>query len=80
MKTTFVNRRSELTAAKEANELKGFDVYRTRLKCNCQHEFNHRYGVIVIDLTGHVLEHVIRCKACASASTASETKGGNNGN
>lgn len=64
MKTTFVSLKSELTAAKEANELRGFDVYRTRLKCNCQKEFNHRDGIIVIDLTGHVLEHVIRCKAC----------------
>lgn len=70
MKTTFVNLKSELTAAKQANELKGFDVYRTRLKCNCQREFNHRYGIIVIDpATNAVFSKTIRCKAC--------TKGGN---
>lgn len=72
MKTSYVNRKSELTAAKEAEEALGNDVYRSRLKCKCQKEFNHRHGLIVIDLTGHILEYVIRCKACA--------KGGNNGN
>lgn len=66
MKTTYVSRKSEITDAKETNELRGFDVYRTRLKCNCQKEFNRRDGIIVIDLTGHVLEHVIRCKACVN--------------
>lgn len=73
MKNTFVCRKSELTAAKEANELKGFDVYRTRLKCNCQKEFNHRNGIIVIDLTGHILEYVIRCKSCANQSVNQST-------
>jgi hypothetical protein len=70
MKTIFVNRKSELTTAKEAQEALGNDVYRTRLKCNCQKEFNRRNGIIVIDLTGHILEHVIRCKACAKGGQA----------
>ena len=64
MTTTFVNLKSELTNAKEANELNGFDVYRSRIKCQCKHEFNRRDGVIIIDPSGQVIAYVIRCKSC----------------
>ena len=65
MKTTFVNKRSELTAEKDRYEAQGFDVYRTRMDCNCQPPKNRRYGIVVIDLTGHYLAKAVRCKACA---------------
>ena len=72
MKTIFVNLKSEVTAAKDAAEAKGLDVYRCRLECNCKptsqtgrEGLNCRNGILVIDLTGHILERVIRCKTCA---------------
>lgn len=71
---TFVNKRSELTAAKEAFEAKGLETYRTRLDCNCPAPKNRRYGVLAISKTGQLQATVIRCKAC---TTGEEVKNGN---
>jgi hypothetical protein len=64
LKTTFVNLKSELTREKESHETNGLEVYRTRLKCNCQKEFNRRDGILVVDGNNCIIEKVIRCKAC----------------
>ncbi|MDX9703913.1 MAG: hypothetical protein RBU23_12855 [Candidatus Auribacterota bacterium] len=68
METTFVNLKSELTGLKDRLESNGYKVYRTRLKCNCQKEFNHRYGLLVTTSLGDdeiIIIKAIRCKACA---------------
>lgn len=61
---TFVNKRSELTAKKEAFEAKGLETYRTRIDCNCPSPKNRRNGVLVISKTGQLQATVIRCKGC----------------
>ena len=64
---TFVNKRSELTAQKKANETLGMDVYRTRLECDCPSPRNWRYGILVVEHTRHeVIQKVIRCKTCTA--------------
>lgn len=74
METTFVNLKSELTGLKELFDSKGYGTYRTRIKCNCQKEFNHRYGVLVTTNLGSdelIIVKVIRCKACTTQSATS---------
>ena len=74
METTFVNLKSELTGLKELFDTKGRETYRTRLKCNCQKEFNHRDGLLVTTNLGSeelIIVKVIRCKSCFK-----QTKGG----
>lgn len=76
METTFVNKRSELTREKELAEFCAMEVYRTRLHCNCKPEFNRRYGILIVDNNGLIMEKVIRCKTCTSAGSATKKDGG----
>lgn len=85
MKQTFVNKRSELTKAKELAEFCGMDVHRTRLQCNCKPTslsgktgLNRRDGILVVDGDNCIIEKVIRCKTCAKThkSPEGDLKGG----
>ncbi len=63
---TFVNKRSELTTAKEALEAQGNNVFRTRMDCDCPTPKNRRYGVLAISKAGQLVASVIRCKTCTA--------------
>lgn len=79
MKTSFVNKRSELTHEKELAEFCSMEVYRTRLHCNCKPEFNRRYGILIVDDNNCIIEKVIRCKSCTSTGSATDAANVNNG-
>jgi hypothetical protein len=70
MKIIFVKLKIELTGIKEDCEKFGYEVYRTRLYCNCSKEFNRRDGLLIVNDTNTITGRVIKCKTCAS------TKGG----
>ena len=64
MKTLFVNRKSEITAAIDGHTAAGLKAYRTRIQCNCRTPFNFRYGALIVN-DNEVVAKIIRCKACA---------------
>lgn len=64
----FVNRKSELTKAKEAFEAEGLEVFRTRLHCNCKPEQNRRNGILAVNSSNMVVSMVIRCKGCVKTA------------
>lgn len=64
----FVNRKSELTEAKEAFQAEGLEVFRTRLHCNCKPEQNRRYGILAVDSSDMIVCRVIRCKGCTKTA------------
>ena len=65
----FVNRKSELTEAKEAFEAEGLEVFRTRIHCNCKPEQNRRYGILAVNSSSMLVYRVIRCKGCAKIAS-----------
>jgi hypothetical protein len=73
METIFVNLKSELTGLKQEYDRKpAYATYRTRLHCNCQPEFNRRYGLLVTcapDELELVVAKVVVCKQCAKGET-----------
>lgn len=70
METTFVNKKSELSTAKATFENSGNEVFRTRMHCNCNTEFNRRFGILVVNNHQHLIAKVIRCKQCAKVKEA----------
>lgn len=64
----FVNRKSDLTKAKESFESEGIKVFRTRINCNCKPEQNRRYGILAVNSSNMIVSIVIRCKGCAKTA------------
>jgi hypothetical protein len=62
---SFVNKRSELTAHKDALEAQGLEVFRTRMLCNCKSCQNRRYGLLVVSARTYVIARIIRCRGCS---------------
>ena len=62
----YVNKGSELSQHKANFEQTGFEVYRSRMLCECTHGSNRRNGILVLDTcTPQTLVlKVMRCKAC----------------
>lgn len=63
----YVNRKSELSVIKQRMELKGYQVYRTRLYCGCKNVGNRRDGIIIVK-NETIMYYVMRCKACVRSA------------
>jgi hypothetical protein len=67
---TFVRLKSEVTAAMEHYEERGYTTYRVRLNCDCAVN-PRRSGILVIDpQTLTLAAKVIRCKGCKNREEA----------
>ena len=69
MTVQYVNKKSELTAIMNECQLWGYEVYRTRLNCNCP-TGNRRNGILVVDLFDRIVKKVIRCRGCVNRKEA----------
>ena len=66
MARLYVNRRSELSALKEAFEAAGATCYRVRIDCGCHTSQNDRRNGLIVLSGGQLILEVVRCRGCAN--------------